>query len=911
MKSVSKATPRSGFELKKRRTKQSGNTIRVKGAREHNLRDIDVEIPRDAFVVITGVSGSGKSTLAFDILYAEGQRRFLESMSAYARQFVEQLPRPEVDLVDGLPPSVSIEQRNSRGGGKSTVETVTEIHQFIRLLYARLGTQFCPECRTPVEPVTRDQLLDLIREKATRSAELQILAPLVRGRKGFHSGLADWARKNGYQQLRADGDIYDLDQPFRLDRFKEHDVEVVVGGATAGSSSDDVIEGVIEAALKIGKGTLYTLNDRGQLDVHSTERMCPQCQRSFERLDPKDFSYNSSRGWCPTCRGFGETFYVRENDRTSEEEAFEESWSRSQTGERETCSECSGGRLKESARSVTLVWEGGADRCGHSIVDLAKLSVDGAAGYFAALKLSPREGEIARDILPEIRERLKFLAEVGLGYLQLGRDVTTLSGGENQRIRLAAQLGSTLSGVLYVLDEPTIGLHVRDNDLLLQTLQRLRDRGNSLVVVEHDDDTIRRADHVIDLGPGAGVEGGRVVAAGTFRQLLAQKDSVTGNCLAHAVQFPLRGSRRPVKSVRDAGKTRSKRAQSECSWMVLSGANGNNLKNLEVAFPLNRLVVVSGVSGSGKSTLMRRCLLPELEVLSQASDRLRAESAGSSLKIDPNYRLGKVLEIDQTPIGRTPRSIPATYVGVFDLIRKLFAQLPEARMRGYGPGRFSFNNKSGRCPACEGAGVIKMEMAFLPTAFVHCDTCDGARYSSATLEVRYRGKHIGEVLDMSIAEAYELFDSFTAIRTALGALMDTGLGYLRLGQSSPTLSGGEAQRLKLVTHLLGGIKSDGARVTAGTKQHVFLLEEPTIGLHMLDVRRLLAVLQRLVDQGHSVIVVEHNLDVIAEADWVVDLGPEGGAAGGEIVVEGTPEQVAKHRKFHTGRYLQRFLSAAK
>lgn len=911
MKSVSKATPRSGFELKKRRTKQSGNTIRVKGAREHNLCDIDVEIPRDAFVVITGVSGSGKSTLAFDILYAEGQRRFLESMSAYARQFVEQLPRPEVDLVDGLPPSVSIEQRNSRGGGKSTVETVTEIHQFIRLLYARLGTQFCPECRTPVEPVTRDQLLDLIREKATRSKELQILAPLVRGRKGFHSGLADWARKNGYQQLRADGDLYDLDQPFRLDRFKEHDVEVVVGCATAGSSSDDVIEGVIEAALKIGKGTLYALDDRGQLDVHSTERMCPQCQRSFERLDPKDFSYNSSRGWCPTCRGFGETFYVRENDRTSEEEAFEESWSRSQKGERETCTECCGGRLKESARNVTLVWEGGADRCGHSIVDLAKLSVDGAAGYFAALKLSPREGEIARDILPEIRERLKFLAEVGLGYLQLGRDVTTLSGGENQRIRLAAQLGSTLSGVLYVLDEPTIGLHVRDNDLLLQTLQRLRDRGNSLVVVEHDDDTIRRADYVIDLGPGAGVEGGRVVAAGTFRELLAQKDSVTGKCLAHAVQFPLRGSRRPVKSVRDAGKTRSKRAQSECSWMVLSGANGNNLKNLEVAFPLNRLVVVSGVSGSGKSTLMRRCLLPELEVLSQASDRLRAESAGSSLKIDPNYRLGKVLEIDQTPIGRTPRSIPATYVGVFDLIRKLFAQLPEARMRGYGPGRFSFNNKSGRCPACEGAGVIKMEMAFLPTAFVHCDTCDGARYSSATLEVRYRGKHIGEVLDMSIAEAYELFDSFTAIRTALGALMDTGLGYLRLGQSSPTLSGGEAQRLKLVTHLLGGIKSDGARVTAGTKQHVFLLEEPTIGLHMLDVRRLLAVLQRLVDQGHSVIVVEHNLDVIAEADWVVDLGPEGGAAGGEIVVEGTPEQVAKHRKSHTGRYLQRFLSAAK
>lgn len=870
-----------------------------------------MKIPRDALVVVTGVSGSGKSTLAFDLLYAEGQRRFLDSMSAYARQFVQQLPRPDVDLVEGLPPSVSIEQRNSRGGGKSTVGTVTEIHQFVRLLYARLGVLYCPECQLPVAAQTRDQLADLLLRETRSRGTLRLLAPLIRGRKGFHKTTVAWAQTHGYRHLRADGVFYSVDDPFKLDRFKEHDVEVEIGSISTGAKKSDSVYGLVDEALRVGKGVIYAVDDEGHESVHSTERACPGCQRSYEILDPKDFSYNSAKGWCPTCRGFGEVFYMPETDRGARGDAIEDSWFSWQEGDRERCSDCGGGRLKAVSRSVFLAWDfektsGKRPSApqGISIDALSRMTVDDAAQYFQRIVPEGREKEIVEDILPEICERLRFLAEVGLGYLQLGRGVTTLSGGENQRIRLAAQLGSNLSGVLYVLDEPTIGLHVRDNHQLLITLKRLKERGNSLVVVEHDEDTIREADFVIDLGPGAGVEGGQVVGAAPFLDLLKVKGSVTAGCLRAAKQFPLRGSRRPVHG---GGKRRArgKSSEDETGWLHLSKATANNLKNLKVSLPLNRLVVISGVSGSGKSTLVRSCLLPALAHLTGQEESASARQA--AVKLDRGVSIGRVYEIDQAPIGRTPRSVPATYVGIFDLIRKIFSQLPESRMRGYGPGRFSFNSKDGRCPECEGAGVIKMEMAFMPPAYVHCESCDGTRYASETLSIRYRGKHIGEVLAMSIAEAYEFFDAFSAIRRTLGALKDTGLGYLHLGQTSPTLSGGEAQRLKLVTHLLGGIKAGAERGNRIVDGHVFLLEEPTIGLHILDVHRLLAVLQRLVDQGHTVIVIEHNLDVIAEADWVIDLGPEGGEGGGTIVVEGPPEDVADHEASHTGHYLGKFL----
>ena len=886
--------------------------ITIHGARVHNLKNLKVRIPRDSLVVITGVSGSGKSTLAFDLLYAEGQRRFLDSMSAYARQFVQQLPRPDVDRVDGLPPSVSIEQRNSRGGGKSTVGTVTEIHQFVRLLYARLGIQYCPACDQRVEPQTREQLVQRLNRLRRRQGELRVLAPLVRGRKGFHSTLAGWAKSRGYGQLRADGTFYSCDAPFKLDRFREHNVEVVVGKVPANNRSSKSLKAtrdLVDEALQVGKGVFYSVGAGGEETIHSTERACPSCQQSFDRLDPKDFSYNSAKGWCPDCRGFGELFYLPQTDRGAREEAIEDSWYRWQEGERECCPSCDGGRLNARSRSVYLEFgkgrtEGEESR-GMAIDALGRMTVAEAHLYFKKLRPRGHEKEIVRDILPEIQERLRFLEEVGLGYLQLGRGVTTLSGGENQRIRLAAQLGSNLSGVLYVLDEPTIGLHVRDNHQLLTTLQRLKDKGNSLVVVEHDEDTILQADYLVDLGPAAGVEGGTIVGAAPLNEFLNLRGSVTADCLRQPKCFPLRGKRRPV------GRSGSIPSEEDSTaWMELSGASGNNLKNVRAAFPLNRLVVVSGVSGSGKSTLIRQGLLPALRDHTGQSEGRESGPETGRLSMDATFPLGRVYEIDQSPIGRTPRSIPATYVGIFDGIRKVFSQLPESRMRGYGPGRFSFNSSSGRCPECEGAGAIKMEMAFMPSDYVHCEACDGTRYSSQTLMVRYRGKNIGEVLDLSIAEAFEFFGAFPSIRNALRALMETGLGYLRLGQTSPTLSGGEAQRLKLVTHLLGGMRAPGARAASVSKRHVFLLEEPTIGLHILDVHRLLGVLQRLVDQGHSVIVIEHNLDVIAEADWVIDLGPEGGEGGGRIVAQGAPETLSRHRISHTGRYLKRFLQAS-
>jgi len=919
---------------------ENGDAICIHGARHHNLKNLSLAIPRGKFVVVTGVSGSGKSTLAFDLIFAEGQRRFLDAMNAYARQFVEQMARPDVDLITGIPPTVSIEQRNSRGGGKSTVATVTEIHHFLRLLFAKLGTQFCPTCKVPVTGQTRDALAANLQNELKQRGDLLLLAPVVKNRKGFHSEVATWAAKNGYGELRADGKMFRTDEPFRLDRFKEHDVEIVVGVLEKRGRAGIPTTQLVDTALKLGHGTLYALDNHRRLTVHSTERACPTCHASFAALDPKNFSYNSAQGWCPKCRGFGELFYIPDVERGANADSVEESWW-SWASEREVCPECHGARLNPVVRAVRLLVPAVGNRrhartnatdgdckspardSGAPTIDFfSTANVDAALAYFSDLKLSGRDADIARDILPEIRERLKFLSEVGLGYLQLGRSAPTLSGGEAQRMRLAAQLGSNLSGVLYVLDEPTIGLHARDNALLLGALKKLQSRGNSLLVVEHDEDTMRHADWVIDIGPGAGVKGGEVIAIGTLKELLRQKASITGQQLRaqEGKKYPSRGVRRAVdggmerKRDGEQGRAVRKRAGVSSPHLTLHNAATHNLKNLTVRFPLNRFVAITGVSGSGKSTLIRECLLPAVEAaLAKPSGSHRSTPAPGrpaqepALHLNGAELLSAVYEVDQSPIGRTPRSTPATYVGFFDDIRALFAQVPESRMRGYGPGRFSFNSPAGRCPGCDGAGEVKLEMNFLPPAYVRCEVCNGLRFNPETLDVLWNGRNIAQVLDLSVAEALDFFAAQKRILRPLEALRDTGLDYLKLGQTSPTLSGGEAQRVKLVTHLLGGLK-DGPDTLPNPKFKIrnaklFILEEPTIGLHMSDVQRLVEVIQRLVDAGHSVIVIEHNLDLIAEADWVIDLGPEAGEAGGELVCEGTPEEVARCRRSHTGRFL--------
>jgi excinuclease ABC subunit A len=791
---------------------------------------------------------------------------------------------------------------------------------------------------------------------------------VVKNRKGFHTDVAEWAASHGYAEVRADGKIFPTSERLRLDRFREHNVEIVAGvleGAhprTGGRASPraHTSQGIgacgdarppqlrgqqlIDETLRLGQGTLFALDNHKHLTVHSTERACPQCGRSFEALDPKNFSYNSPQGWCPRCRGFGELFYLPDVDRGARADAIEESWYGWQEGEREICPECGGNRLNTLARAVRLgsaecgvpvlrskTAEGGrsAEWKGAPTIDtFGQMSVAVADEFFQRVRFAARAALIARDILPEIRERLKFLREVGLGYLQLGRGVPTLSGGEAQRIRLAAQLGSNLSGVLYILDEPTIGLHSRDNEQLLAALDKLKARGNSVLVVEHDEATMRRADYIIDLGPGPGVHGGEVVAAGTLAELLRHPESITGKCLRARKRYPTSGKRRSVGRVRrPKSEGRSPKAEGDQSlltsaatiedrggWLTLSGASRNNLKKLTVRFPLGRLVVVTGVSGSGKSTLVRECLLPALESrfthdVSRATHQAAPSSTRPPSTVTGWESLQAVYEVDQSPIGRTPRSIPATYVGFFDDIRQLFAQVPEARLRGYSPSRFSFNSAQGRCPECDGAGTIKLEMNFLPPAFVRCEVCGGTRFNRETLDIEYHGKNVASVLELSVEEALEFFASLPKIRRPLQALCDTGLGYLKLGQTSPTLSGGEAQRVKLVSHLLAGLREPGA-LGRRPRRNLFILEEPTIGLHMADVQRLVEVLQRLVDGGHSVIVIEHNLDLIAEADWVIDLGPEGGDGGGRIVVAGTPEQVARNKRSHTGRFLRRMLAHA-
>ena len=878
--------------------------ISIHGAREHNLKNISLAIPRNQFVVVTGVSGSGKSTLAFDLLFAEGQRRFLDSMNVYARQFVEQLARPEVDLITGIPPSVSIEQRVSRGGGKSTIATVTEIYHFLRLLFARLGTQYCPRCQTPVQAQTRDQVAARLETEMRRRGDLLLLAPVVKNRKGFHTEVAHWAAQHGFAEVRADGKMYSTAAPFRLERFREHDVEIVVGvldqKQRRTAAGREAARRLIEQTLDLGHGTLHAAGNDRRTTVHSTERSCPACGESFDSLDPKMFSYNSPRGWCPACRGFGELFYLPDVERGARAEAIEESWFDWQEGKRQPCQACQGTRLNARARAVRLEsGPRGSRRPGlpaaPTIVDLANATVESALRWFRRVGFGGRAAEIARDILPEIIGRLQFLRKVGLGYLQLGRGATTLSGGEAQRIRLAAQLGSNLSGVLYILDEPTIGLHAADNQKLLAALDLLKARGNSLLVVEHDEETMRRADYIIDLGPGAGANGGGVVACGPLRELMKHRDSVTARCLRARKSYPAAGRRRPV----DARTPR----------LRLRGAKANNLKNLAVAFPLRRFICLTGVSGSGKSTLLRDCLLPALRQKLRTRN-LPAAKPPPGLALSGAAAVRAVYEVDQSPIGRTPRSVPATYAGFFSEIRQLFAQTPEARLRGYSASRFSFNSPQGRCPACLGAGQIKLEMSFMPPAFVPCETCQGTRFNPETLEVRWRDRNIAQTLDLTVAQAARFFAPFAKIARPLQALCDTGLDYIKLGQASPTLSGGEAQRLKLVAHLLAGLPAPGglgARPGPSPGEpasFLFLLEEPTIGLHIADVERLAQALQRLVQAGNTVIVIEHNLDLIAEADWIIDLGPGGGGEGGRVVAEGPPETVAQTPGSQTGRYLR-------
>ncbi len=869
------------------------NAIRLRGAREHNLKNVALDIPREKIVVITGLSGSGKSTLAFDILFAEGQRRFLDSMSAYARQFVEQLEKPDVDSIEGLPPSVAIEQRITRGGGKSTVATVTEVYHFLRLLFSKLGTQHCPDCGVPVEKQTLSAITGAVQRLASRGA-VQVFAPLIKARKGFHTRVAEWAARNGIDFLLVDGAITPVASFSRLERFKEHSIDALIGEVLPRRDARELVR----RALEIGKGSARVRDSKGKFHIVSSEMNCPECGRAFEALDPRLFSFNSPHGWCSHCRGFGEVwedYSEKDFDSALEAELAEErSHEVLEDGEARPCPICHGTRINETARSVFLH--------GETITSITRLPADASLKSIQRLRFRGNEKEIASDILTEIVQRLRFLCQVGLGYLTLDRAANSLSGGESQRIRLAAQLGSNLRGVLYVLDEPTIGLHARDNSRLLEALETLARQGNSLVIVEHDEETMRRADHIIDLGPQAGAFGGEVVATGQISEIVANPNSLTGRCLKHPMIHPFRGLRRSLFNAP--------------AWIEVAGARLHNLKNLDVRFPINRLTVVTGISGSGKSTLVGGVLLAAvreaLQRKSAAAQRARASGSGNDTPwrtIRGTELLGAVLEVDQSPIGKTSRSIPATYIKVFDEIRALYATLPAARMRGYSASRFSFNNEGGRCESCQGQGVIKLEMNFLPPSYIPCQECEGKRYNGATLEIEYNGKSIGDIMEMTVEEAADFFGAHPKIRRALRLMVETGLGYLKLGQPSPTLSGGEAQRIKLVSQLArrATAAAEEVQTTRRGKSTLYILEEPTIGLHAHDVAQLINILHRLVDEGGTVVVVEHHMDVIAEADYIIDLGPEAGANGGEIVAAGSPEQVALARRSRTAPFLREIL----
>ena len=860
-------------------------SVRIIHAREHNLKNISLDIPRDRFTVITGISGSGKSTVAFDILFAEGQRRYLESLNAYARQFVQPASRPDVDAVFGIPPTVAIEQRTSRGGRKSTVATMTEIYHFLRLLFVRLGTQYCPDCDVPIEAQTPAAIAARIL-RDYRGKRITITAPMVVARKGYYTDLAKWAAAKGFARLRVDGEYLPTDRWPRLDRFKEHNIDAPVGEITVSAAKESDLRELLDRALTLGKGLVQVVPAAQSAVLFSTRRACARCGRSFPELDPRLFSFNSKHGWCERCYGTG----VELPGFDAEQSGEEIWWNDWFEGEARACNACNGRRLNPQALAVRFE--------GRSISDIAAMSVAEAEMNFRALSLRGRTAEIARDIRAELCSRLAFLNEVGLSYLSLDRAAPTLSGGEAQRIRLAAQLGSNLRGVCYILDEPTIGLHPRDNRLLLDALDKLERKGNTVVVVEHDEETIRRAGHVIDLGPGAGVNGGYVVAEGTVQALMRAPRSITGRCLADPLRHPMTD----IPAMRD----------DESETLSINGARLHNLKNVTVDLPLGRLVCVTGVSGSGKSTLVRNILHENLQRLLSKRRSRRTRSGGGLTgcsQISGWDGIGRVLEVDQTPIGKTPRSCPATYVGFWDTIRRLFAQTTEARIRGYGPGRFSFNVKGGRCEACEGQGIKKIEMSFLPDVKVTCDACGGSRFNGETLAVRYKDRNIAEVLGMSVDEAVAFFSAHAAIHNALRLLQDVGLGYLTLGQQSPTLSGGEAQRIKLVTELAkAGPPTRNAKPETRNST-LYVLDEPTVGLHMADVEKLIRVLHRLVAAGNTVVVIEHNLDVIAEAHWLIDLGPEGGDGGGRVVAQGTPSDVARIKKgSHTAQILAAFLS---
>jgi excinuclease ABC subunit A len=910
--------------------------IEIRHAREHNLKNVSLDIPRDRFTVITGLSGSGKSTLAFDIVFGEGQRRYLESLNAYARQFVQPSSRPDVDALRGIPPTVAIEQRVSRGGRKSTVGTLTEIQPFLRLLYVKLGTQYCPDCDVPVVPQSFDAIAaQVLHDFAGQSIE--VLAPLVVNRKGLYTDLAKWARGKGFEQLRVDGDYLPTRKWPRLDRYREHSIELPVGMVAVRAEHEAQLRAQLADALEHGKGVVQVLA-LGRLGAtpvtFSTRRACPCCGTSFPEPDPRLFSYNAKHGWCPSCYGTG----IKLAGRVDDPDALDLGELDGEPGA--VCPACAGARLNPVARAVRFR--------GLGIHALSAQSVARVAAFFETLALAGRELDIGRDLVAEIRGRLEFLQRVGLGYLALDRGAPTLSGGEAQRIRLAAQLGSNLRGVCYILDEPTIGLHPRDNRLLLDTLEALRDRGNTLLVVEHDEDTIRRADHVIDLGPGAGVRGGEVVAQGRLEDLVATPASATGACLRAPLAHPLQ-PRRPVAD--------------DAPAIVVHGATLHNLQAVDARVPLARLTVVTGVSGSGKSTLARDVLLANLAARvgtpargrggadeetqrgrrgargasaqakaggppATASERAKGAAAAASstagVTADAAFagctaitgwdRIGRVLEVDQTPIGKTPRSCPATYVGFWDAIRRLFADTFDAKTRGWSASRFSFNTGAGRCASCEGQGQITVEMNFLPDVKLPCEACGGARFNAETLAVRWRGKTVADVLAMPVDEAVEFFAAHPAIAHPLKLLQDVGLGYLTLGQPSPTLSGGEAQRIKLVTELAkvrvrpGDDAAPAARHLPAERHTLYVLDEPTVGLHMADVAKLIHVLHRLVDAGHTVLVIEHDLDVMAEADWLIDLGPEGGEHGGRIVAQGAPEAVCRQDGSHTARILGAFLA---
>ncbi|MFQ5889368.1 MAG: excinuclease ABC subunit UvrA [Gemmatimonadota bacterium] len=924
----------------------------VRGAREHNLKDIDVEIPRDRLTVVTGLSGSGKSSLAFDTIYAEGQRRYVESLSAYARQFLGVMEKPDVDQIDGLSPAIAIEQRTSARNPRSTVGTVTEVYDYLRLLWARVGTPHCPRCGRPVRRQSATQIAAQLMEwpEGTR---VEVLASLVRGRKGEFRELFEEALRDGFVRARVDGELVELSEPPKLDRRRNHDIAVVVDRLVVRPSDRSRLAESLETALRLAGGTVEvrrfgSAGRDGEAHLFSERYACASCGVNIPELEPRQFSFNSPYGACPACGGLGtrrepNPALVVGDDRISILEGvilpwgapagrlrrdvlprlarrhgfdLNAPWGELSDGQRaavlfgdpelewegalatvlrryrETesdavrggleeylttlvCSECHGGRLRAESRAVTV-----ADR---RLTDVAELPVDEALDLFERMRRGETGSalldlEIAGPILKEVCDRLRFMVQVGLGYLTLGRAADTLSGGEAQRIRLATQIGSRLVGVMYVLDEPSIGLHPRDNRRLLDTLEELRDLGNTVLVVEHDEETIRSADHIVDMGPGAGRHGGRVLVSGTLEELLASPGSLTGAYLRGERSVPLPERRRPAK---------------EREEIVVRGAREHNLRGIDVRFPLGTFICVTGVSGSGKSTLVEEVLYRRL-----ARDLHRARAMpGEHDAIEGLRLIDKVIDVDQSPIGRTPRSNPATYTGVFTPIRQLYAQLPESRIRGYGPGRFSFNVKGGRCESCRGDGLVKIEMHFLPDVYVPCDICRGRRYNRETLEVLYKGKNIADVLDMTVDEALEFFDPVPTVRRKLATLSDVGLGYLTLGQSATTLSGGEAQRVKLAAEL-------GKRDTGRT---LYILDEPTTGLHFEDIRLLLQVLQRLVDLGNTVLVIEHHLDVIKTADWIIDLGPEGGLAGGEVVAAGPPEEVSRVEGSHTGRYLRRIL----